>query len=193
MDANLHTNVNRSMQLLPKARSLRGRRPRLHVYVFVILCGWLTSLLAQQQVTPTDTSHANHKAANNASLDRTGKTRKGTASYYGKNFYSKKMADGTPMNPQSNVAASKTLPIGTTAKVTNLETGASAVVEIRDRGPYVANRIVDVSPKTADKLGLKKDGTAPVEVKPVEVPQADGSVKPGAGAKEVGAQTSSGK
>ena len=81
------------------------------------------------------------------------------------------------MNPQSNVAASKTLPLGTKARVTNLENGSSDVVEIKDRGPYAKDRIVDVSPQTADKLGLKKDGTAPVEVKPLEVPQADGSVK----------------
>ncbi|WGS52108.1 septal ring lytic transglycosylase RlpA family protein [Paraburkholderia sp. D15] len=205
MEANLHTrgsagfgvgvgnDVSRLAAHLADVRSLRLRRTWLHVYVFAILGCWLNLLFAQQPASSVDTAHANHKAANNASLDRSGKARKGTASYYGKKFYSKKMADGTPMNPQSNVAASKTLPIGTTAKVTNLETGASAVVGIRDRGPYVQNRIVDVSPKTADKLGLKKDGTAPVEVKPVEVPQADGSVKQGAGAKEAGTQTSSGK
>lgn len=85
------------------------------------------------------------------------------------------MADGTPMNPQSNSAASKTLPLGTKAQVTNLQNGSSDVVEIRDRGPYVGDRIVDVSPKTADKLGLKQDGTAPVVVKPLEVPKADTS------------------
>ena len=124
------------------------------------------------------------KAAKPVHLDRSGKTRKGRASYYGRNFYSRKMADGTQMNPQSNVAASKTLPLGTKARVTNLENGASEVVEIRDRGPYVQNRIVDVTPKTADKLGLKENGTAPVEVKPLEVPQADGTVKPGAGTTE---------
>lgn len=127
--------------------------------------------------------------ANHAPLDHSGKTRKGVASYYGRNFYQKKMADGTPMNPQSNTAASKTLPLGTTARVTNLQTGASEVVEIRDRGPYVKNRIVDVSPKTADKLGLKENGTAPVEVKPIEVPQPDGSIKTGTGA----TQTPNGK
>jgi len=55
-------------------------------------------------------------------------------------------------------------------------------VEIRDRGPYVKDRIVDVSPKVADKLDMKEDGVAPVEVKPIEVPQPDGSVKQGEGA-----------
>ncbi|RFU45206.1 septal ring lytic transglycosylase RlpA family protein [Paraburkholderia sp. DHOC27] len=133
--------------------------------------------------TATTTSSATGASAvHEAKLDRTGKTRKGKASYYGRNFYSKKMADGKPMDPQSNVAASKTLPLGTKAEVTNLKNGNTAVVEIQDRGPYVKNRIVDVSPKTADKLGLKEDGTAPVEVKPIEVPQRDGSVKPGTGA-----------
>lgn len=110
-------------------------------------------------------------------VDRSGKPRKGKASYYGKQFHGKKMADGTPMDPNSNAAASKTLPLGTKAEVTNLETGKSEVVEIRDRGPYVDGRIVDVTPKTAEKLEMKKDGVAPVEVKPIEVPQADGGTK----------------
>lgn len=91
------------------------------------------------------------------------------------------MADGTRMNPNANIAASKTLPLGTTARITNLESGKSEVVEIRDRGPYVGGRIVDVSPKVAEKLEMKKDGVAPVVVKPITVPQPDGSVKTGAG------------
>jgi len=131
------------------------------------------------------------KTSKKAAVDRSGKTRKGKASYYAKKFHGRKMADGTPMNPDSNIAASKTLPLGTTAKVTNLENGKSEVVEIRDRGPYVDGRIVDLTPKTAEKLDLKKDGVAPVEVKPIEVPQADGSVKLGAGASD--AERSSGQ
>ncbi|RZI40676.1 septal ring lytic transglycosylase RlpA family protein [Herbaspirillum sp. HC18] len=108
-------------------------------------------------------------------LDRSGKPRTGKASYYGKEFHGKKMADGTPMNPESNIAASKTLPLGTKAQVTNLENGKSEVVEIRDRGPYVAGRIVDVSPKVAEKLEMKRDGVATVEVKPLEIPTAERS------------------
>lgn len=88
------------------------------------------------------------------------------------------MASGKTMNPRRNVAASKTLPIGTKAKVTNIKTGKSDVVTIEDRGPYAKGRIIDVSPQTADKLGLKKDGVAPVEVKPLEVPNQEGDVKP---------------
>ena len=161
-----------------------GRRCKLRTLLFLVLSCCLSTALPAQNPASIDTSHANAKAANNGHLDRSGKTRKGKASYYGQNFYSKKMADGTHMDPQSNVAASKTLPLGTTAKVTNLQNGKTAEVEIKDRGPYVQGRIVDVSPKTADKLGLKENGTAPVEVKPVEVPQPDGSVKQGTGAAE---------
>jgi rare lipoprotein A len=126
------------------------------------------------------------KAAKNTALDHSGKARRGKASYYGGKFKGRKMADGTRMNPNADTAASKTLPLGTTAKVTNLETGKSAVVKIRDRGPYVPDRIVDVTPKVADKLDMKEDGVAPVVVKPIAVPQPDGSVKPGAGASERG-------
>ncbi|MFM0205104.1 septal ring lytic transglycosylase RlpA family protein [Paraburkholderia fungorum] len=144
---------------------------------------------ASPRAATHDAAQASPTAPHHTALDRSGKARKGRASYYGRNFYTKKMADGTPMDPQSNIAASKTLPIGTKARVTNLQNGASEVVEIRDRGPYIKNRIVDVTPKTADKLGLKEDGTAPVVVKPIEVPQADGSVKAGAGA----ADTAGGK
>ncbi|MGZ3158631.1 MAG: septal ring lytic transglycosylase RlpA family protein [Burkholderiaceae bacterium] len=110
-------------------------------------------------------------------LDRTGKARKGKASYYGREFYGKKMANGKPMNPQSNVAASKTLPLGTKAEVTNLETGKSAVVDVQDRGPYAKGRIVDVSPKVAEKLDIKEKGVAPVEVKPIAIPPEDKSLK----------------
>ena len=86
------------------------------------------------------------------------------------------------MNPQSNVAASKNLPLGTTAKVTNLQNGRSATVNVQDRGPYARGRVMDVSSSVADQLDLKKQGTALVEVKPITVPQPDGAVKLGAGA-----------
>lgn len=138
----------------------------------------IATLLALPNAASAATGTSSDKAAatgtKNASkegVDRSGKARKGKASFYGKKFHGKKMADGTPMNPQSNVAASKTLPLGTKAKVTNLENGKSEVVEIRDRGPYVPGRIVDLSPKTADKLDIKKQGVAPVEVKPLDIPK----------------------
>ena len=100
----------------------------------------------------------------------------GKASFYADKFAGRKMADGTRMDPSDNNAAHKTLPLGTTARVTNLETGRSAVITIQDRGPFVKGRIVDLSPATAREIGLsKEDGVAPVEVTPLSIPQAEGT------------------
>ncbi len=115
--------------------------------------------------------------------DRTGKQRLGKASFYAKSFSGKKMADGNIMNPRANNAASRTLPLGTIAKVTNLETGKSAIVTIEDRGPYVDGRIVDLSPATAQNIGLsRREGIAKVAVAPIAVPLPGGRVKLGSGA-----------
>ena len=95
----------------------------------------------------------------------------GKASYYAKKFAGRKMADGTPMRPESNNAASKTLPLGSEARVTNLETGQSATVVIRDRGPHVPGRVIDLSPSTAREIGITpKQGVARVEVMPTQLP-----------------------
>jgi rare lipoprotein A len=117
-----------------------------------------------------------------ARLDRSGAKKKGKASYYDGKLSGRKMANGERMDPQANTAASRTLPLGTRARVTNLHNGRSAEVEITDRGPFVRGRTMDVTPKVAEELGMKTQGVAAVEVAPIEVPQQDGSVKPGAGA-----------
>ena len=125
------------------------------------------------------------KPVANPALDHSGRKRVGKASFYAKMFHGRKMANGKRMDPRDDNAASKTLPLGTTAKVTNLETGRSAVVTIEDRGPYVKGRIVDLSPATAQSIGITpQNGLADVEVTPIAVPQPDGSVKPGAAAGE---------
>jgi rare lipoprotein A len=123
--------------------------------------------------------------ASRTKLDFSGRKRVGQASYYSQRFAGRRMADGTRMRLNHHNAASKTLPLGTIAKVTNLKTGRSAVVKIQDRGPFVKGRIVDLSPATARAVGLTaKEGVAPVEVTPIEVPMPDGSVRPGDAARE---------
>jgi rare lipoprotein A len=115
--------------------------------------------------------------------DLSGHKRVGKATFYAKRLAGHKMADGAVMQAEGNNAASKTLPIGTTAKVTNLETGASAVVKIEDRGPYVKGRIVDLSPSTARQIGIdSKQGVAKVSVEPIAVPLPNGEIKPGVAA-----------
>ncbi|WBY01259.1 septal ring lytic transglycosylase RlpA family protein [Ramlibacter tataouinensis] len=118
-----------------------------------------------------------------ARLDHSGRKQVGEASFYARKFAGRPMADGTPMDPHGDNAASRTLPLGTTATVTNLDTGQRAVVTIQDRGPFVEGRIVDLSPATARRIGLEpEEGVTTVEVAPIAVPQPDGSVRLGAGA-----------
>jgi rare lipoprotein A len=154
------------------------RRPLLSL---LACCTCLTAFAEEGPPSEAKKSPAAVTVTKHA-LDHSGQPRKGKASFYAHSFAGKKMADGTPMNPQANIAASKTLPLGTTARVTNLENGKSAIVEIRDRGPYVDGRIVDLSPMVAEKLQIRKQGVASVEVAPITVPQPDGSIKLGAAA-----------
>jgi rare lipoprotein A len=112
--------------------------------------------------------------------DLSGCKQTGIASFYADMFTGRKMADGTRMDPSSDNAASRTLPLGMTAKVTNLETGRGAKVTIQDRGPYVKGRIIDLSPATARQIGLdREEGIATVLVAPIEVPLPGGGVKRG--------------
>jgi rare lipoprotein A len=88
----------------------------------------------------------------------------GKASYYGARHGHPVTASGAPLRAGKMTAASPTLPLGTKAKVTNLETGKSVHVIINDRGPYAEGRVLDVSRKAADRLGMKKTGVATVAV-----------------------------
>ena len=88
----------------------------------------------------------------------------GTASWYGPGFHGKKTASGEIYDQTKLTAAHKTLPLGTKARVTNLDNGSAVEVEINDRGPFVDGRIIDLSRAAAGALGLIKSGTAPVRV-----------------------------
>jgi len=96
----------------------------------------------------------------------------GEASYYGGDFHGKKTANGEIFDQNKMTAASKELPLGSKATVTNEETGKSVDVKINDRGPYAEDRVLDVSKGAAKKLDMIDDGTAPVtiEVDPDEQP-----------------------
>jgi hypothetical protein len=88
----------------------------------------------------------------------------GIASWYGPDFHSQMTASGEKYNMFSYTAAHKTLPLGTIVRVTNLKNRKSIVVKINDRGPFVANRIIDLSYSAAKVLGLDRAGTGKVEL-----------------------------
>ncbi len=83
----------------------------------------------------------------------------GTISYYGDEFKGKKTASGEIFDPNKYTAAHKELPFGTEIMVENLENGRKVKVVINDRGPFVANRILDVSRIAAEELGFVRKGT----------------------------------
>ena len=99
-----------------------------------------------------------------------GFSERGAASYYHARFNGRQMASGERFNPNSTAAAHRTLPFGTVALVTNLTNGQSTTVIIQDRGPHVRGRILDVSPRTADELGMRSAGVAAVELRAIRFP-----------------------
>jgi rare lipoprotein A (peptidoglycan hydrolase) len=88
----------------------------------------------------------------------------GTASWYGPRFHGKKTASGEIYDQNKLTAAHKTVPLGSKARVKNLENGNTVEVEINDRGPFVEGRIIDLSRAAAGVLGFVESGTAPVQV-----------------------------
>ena len=92
---------------------------------------------------------------------------RGQASWYGPGFHGKKTASGEIFDQGRLTAAHKTLPLGTKAKVTNLENGNSVEVEINDRGPYVGERVIDLSRAAANALGFVESGLTLVRIEPL--------------------------
>jgi len=88
----------------------------------------------------------------------------GEASWYGPGFQGQETANGETFNQKEMTAAHPSLPMGTKAKVTNLENGKKVEVRINDRGPYTGNRAIDLSSAAANKLDMKKDGTTGVKI-----------------------------
>ena len=92
----------------------------------------------------------------------------GLASWYGPGFHGKKTANGETFNQRRVTAAHNTLPLPSLVKVTNLSNNKSIIVRVNDRGPFAKNkrdRIIDLSEKAAELLGMKDAGVARVNVK----------------------------
>ena len=94
-------------------------------------------------------------------------TESGQGSYYADKFAGRATASGAPYRPGKLTAAHNSLPFGTRIQVTNIRNGRSVKVVVNDRGPHVKGRIVDVSKRAAEKLGLIEAGVAPVRLKVV--------------------------
>ncbi len=109
--------------------------------------------------------------------DSEGYQESGIASWYGTKFHGRRTSSGEPYDMHGMTAAHKTLPLPTYAEVTNLQNGRKVIVKINDRGPFHANRLIDLSHAAASKLGILATGTGLVEVRtitPGTTPQCSG-------------------
>lgn len=93
-----------------------------------------------------------------------GFVQEGLASSYGREFHGKRTSNGELFNMQAMTAAHKTLPFGVYVKVEHKKTGKEVTVRINDRGPFVGNRIIDLSEGAAAKLGMLQEGVASVKI-----------------------------
>ncbi len=88
----------------------------------------------------------------------------GMASWYGADFHGRRTANGEIFDKSSVTAASRTMPLPSYARVTNLRNNKSMIVRVNDRGPFARGRVMDVSEKVASALDFKRAGTARVKV-----------------------------
>ena len=95
---------------------------------------------------------------------------RGIASWYGRDFHGLSTSSGEVYDMNAMTAAHTTLPLPTWVEVTNLSNGKRAVVKVNDRGPFVANRLIDLSYAAATALDIVRDGTARVEVRAIAPP-----------------------
>ncbi|MGA2297323.1 MAG: septal ring lytic transglycosylase RlpA family protein [FCB group bacterium] len=113
------------------------------------------------------------KNKNDASTDYSvvaGQTFRGKASYYADEFNGRQTSSGEIFDMNDFTAAHKTLPFGTIVEVKNLLNGKTVTVKINDRGPFVADRIIDLSKAAAMQIDLIRTGTADVELRIISVP-----------------------
>ena len=97
----------------------------------------------------------------------------GIASWYGRDFHGKRTANGEIYDMHALSAAHTALPMPTLVRVTNLENGRSVVVRVNDRGPFVKNRLIDLSYAAARELGFDRKGTARVRVQTLDLPASE--------------------
>lgn len=134
---------------------------RLYLTYLSLIC-----LLAISGCSQNDTTAQNKtkQKEQGASITKPMHKEVGEASWYGPGLQGKETANGETFNQKELTAAHPSLPMGTKAKVTNLENGKKVNVTINDRGPFAEDRVIDLSRAAANKLDMEKDGTTQVKI-----------------------------
>jgi rare lipoprotein A len=136
----------------------------------------LTSPSTSPETTPTQPAVPNVEQGSEMGTEQVPAgqpiyTEVGMASWYGPPYNQRRGANGEIYDENAITAAHRTLPMGSLIRVTNLETGESAMMRITDRGPFVPNRVLDLSVGAAKALGMWRAGTARVRIDVYETPK----------------------
>jgi rare lipoprotein A len=107
-----------------------------------------------------------------------GFVQRGIASWYGKKFHGRRTSSGETYDMYAMTAAHKELPLPSYVRVRNLRNGREITVRVNDRGPFIDNRIIDLSYAAASRLDMLGDGTAPVEIRVVRPGEPNPPAKP---------------
>lgn len=132
---------------------------------FRLVLGLILSCLVLQScgIARVGTDRANTNTPR-SSADSGRMLQAGVASWYGPNFHGKATANGETFNMNSLTAAHRTLPFNTIVEVRNMDNGRSVKVRINDRGPYVDDRVIDLSRRAAREIDMEDSGTANVQL-----------------------------
>jgi rare lipoprotein A len=103
---------------------------------------------------------------------------RGIASWYGRDFHGRTTSSGEIYDMNAMTAAHKSLPIPTWVEVTNLNNGQRVIVKVNDRGPFIDGRIIDLSQRAAQEIGMIEAGTARVQVRALGAPAAGPAASP---------------
>lgn len=134
----------------------------------IVVVGALLAFTSRCPIYSADLPNTTHGAAQIAAA---APTQIGDASWYGVHHQGHLTASGEPYDPELLTAAHPTLPLHSTVRVTNLKNGRSVEVRVNDRGPYRGRRVIDLSAKAAETIGLKRRGVARVKVEPLPRPR----------------------
>jgi len=128
----------------------------LLIFVFVLQACGVARTGTDRSSTPTSPRSVDKEDAR--------MLQSGVASWYGSKFHGKATANGEMYNMNDHTAAHRTLPFNTVVMVENMDNGKSVIVRINDRGPYVGNRVIDLSRRAARDIDMEDSGTANVQI-----------------------------
>jgi Lytic transglycolase len=168
-------NYPETLEVHPKETAIlfRSFHPKIFVFlIFSLVMGLFPGCVAIRQSLNRGTFDAPLGGAGGAPNDDSWKGQmEGVASWYGEEFNGRLTASGEVYDMYALTAAHRTLPLGTIVRVTNQDNGKTVEVKVNDRGPFVKNRVIDLSKSACRALDMMKSGTARVKLDVVRWPE----------------------